>query len=107
MPHIDLAPSYFISHVACYQQLFYQSSTDSGGDGEILNYNISHVRNTSIPLFWRILYTQNSFTPLPRRVVGVNYPTELQENEGARESLKEVTWTCAIDLKGTKMYPQS
>lgn len=56
---------------------------DSGGEGEILNYNISHVRNTNILLFWRTLYTQHSFTPLLRRVVGVNYPTQLQENEGA------------------------
>lgn len=80
---------------------------DSGGDGEILNYNISHVRNTNIPLFWRTLCTQYSFTPLPRRVGGVNYPAELQENEGAGQSLKQVTWACAIDMKGTKIYPES
>lgn len=80
---------------------------DSGGEREILNYNISHVRNTNIPLFWRTVCTQQSFTSLLRRVVGLNYPTQLQENEGAGESLKEVTWTCAIDLKGTKMNLQS
>lgn len=48
-----------------------------------------------------------SVLTLSRRVVGVNYPAELQENEGAGQSLKEVTWTCVIDLEGTKKYAES
>lgn len=48
-----------------------------------------------------------SVLTLSRRVVGVNYPAELQENEGAGQSLIEVTWTCVIDLEGTKKYAES
>lgn len=78
---------------------------DSGGDGEILNYNISHVRNTNIPLFWMTLYSALFHTtPKEGDRSKLSYRTS---GEWRGWSLKEVTWTCAIDLKSTKMYPQS
>lgn len=81
----------------------------SGGDREILNYKISHVRNTNIPLFWRTVHTQHSLTPLAGRVAGGHDPTQHQEKEGAgrNSNLEEATWTFAVDLKGTEMYPES